>query len=380
MAADPEAAWPYLRRAVARVAAGRLEEAEQDFLRAQVMDPLDGWVLFERLRWVTPPYTNHVLVRNPLQVVGGVTRNDADGDAVRVGGLARELVPRMSAVTELRRVATKFRASWLPNGENAGLARTWEGQLERGELPPDEGWAYLAEGALAYGEPERALGYASRGLEQVPGERQLAGFRAEALLRLERLDEARVAAEEGLAAHAWDPRLNYVRGEVLLRRGQPFDAVDNLRIGVRGWLLSDRWERLAACLAEFQEPRAWKEGVEAARQALARDPFLENHLHPDWRPIGEDPQPHRTLAKLRIKQGLPILGALHLTRARVLSGLPSVQERLGPSRRDDAALAELHEELGLLPAAAIYWQEAARDPALREQAEARLKAIEERLR
>lgn len=382
MRAHPEAAWPYLHRAEARLLAGQLEAAERDYLRARVLDPLDAWVVFSRLRWATPPYSNHVLIRNPLRVVTGES-SEVGGETIRAGGLARELGPRMSAVTGLRRSASRFRNRWDgldKQGERAGFAPKWERQLAEGQLPAEEGWQVLAEGALLYGEFAQARRYAQQGLEAFPDDRICAGLLANAQLELGELEPALESARAGLATHPWDPRLNYVCGEVLRRQGDHAAALPHLRLGVNGCLLSDRWERLAACLSELDDPAGWEEGILAAREALARDPFLENNLHPKFRPIAEDPQPHRTLAALRIRQGKLMLAAVHLDRARILAGFPSVIERVGKSGRDAKALAELHEDMRMLPAAVLYWRMAAEDPALAEEAKQRLTEAEAKLK
>ena len=381
MHAHPEAAWPYLHRAEARLLVGQLEAAERDYLRARVLDPLDAWVVYSRLRWATPPYSNHVLIRNPLRAVTG-ENSEVGGETIRAGGLARELGPRMSAVTGLRRSASRFRNRWdglNKKGRRAGFAPKWERQLAEGKLPAEEAWQFLAEGALLYGEFAQARSYAQQGLEAFPHDRICAGLLANAQLELGELQPALESARAGLAAHLWDPRLNYVCGEVLQRQGDHAAALPHLRLGVNGCLLSDRWERLAACLSELDDPAGWEEGVLAAREALARDPFLENNLHPTFRPIAEDPQPHRTLAALRIRQGKPMLAAVHLDRARILASFPSVIERVGKTGRDAKALAELHEDMRMLPAAVLFWRMAGEDPALAEEAQARLAEAEQKL-
>jgi tetratricopeptide (TPR) repeat protein len=144
-----------------------------------------------------------------------------------------------------------------------------------------------ARTALHEGSPNEALDAANDGLQDSPGDRELAGLRGRALLELGRIDEAR-AVLLALRLHT-TPSIDELTamGALALVEGDPIEALVHLREAnardADAWsvqpLLRRAWELLAPQLPELGDVKALQPGVlvpflDALSRAVAAHPVL----------------------------------------------------------------------------------------------------------
>ena len=339
------ASWLLLRRGIVKGRLGERAAAEEDFERARVLTPLDAWVHGERARLLDPCYADSEMLLSKVSAIC----LELSGQEERGGLLAL-----------LR-------------------ARTWRGARDRHEelakLGTPSAWRDGAEVALISADLPSARALATKTLELWPTDRHTLGLLAQVALAEDKPDEALELAERGLQRYPEDGALNRVRGLLLRAQGELERALPYLVRGCRPALTSDPWRELAEVYLELNR---LEEGVEAARTALSHDPLASFSYAPRCRPVAGDPRPHRVLGRLRRAQGKLGSAILHHARSFGLwsqSKDDRVRNALGRDDRDLLYLGELHEELGLLNEAANYYQRAAEDPALSEEATRRLQAL-----
>ncbi len=88
-----------------------------------------------------------------------------------------------------------------------------------------------------------------------------------------------------------------------------------------------------------------------------------------------DPELHRTLGDLRVRQGRLAAAAIHYERARLFAHWPRVTAAVGASEIDAFRLGEVHEALGMLPEAVGFYGMARHDKTLAAEAERRIQRI-----
>ncbi|HBP22066.1 MAG TPA: hypothetical protein DEA08_30330, partial [Planctomycetes bacterium] len=366
------AAWPYLRRAQARVCLGQREAAEADFARARELDPRDCW---NSIAWleVAPLATHYKLIDLRAQT-------------------ARELGSPRTAVLAICESALRKSTWQWDRGQAVETLRKripgrWE-SLEEGIRLRLSARSYLIVRDL-----ERALPQARRAVELRPQDPTARAVLAEALLlavvldqrqdllEQDLLEQARAELRAGLEIAPHHPDLCYVGGRLELRAGRAASAEPMLRRGAQASGDSGRWNLLAlACLAQ-SERAAWERGVEAAKHAVAADPYgayiNPERLRGKWaaRPLAGDPSWQRTWALLCEKLGRTEEALLHAMRAQTLSRQPNAQRAYGETRRDYFLAARLAEKLQLLEIARQCYGLAAKAPRLQERAEAALKRL-----
>jgi tetratricopeptide (TPR) repeat protein/tRNA A-37 threonylcarbamoyl transferase component Bud32 len=345
----PGEAWLRVVRGGVRARLGDFVASRADLEQAARMSPVDAWVAMARLRHAIPLYSNHELISHESSVVARLAPRHAE----RAGALAR-----------IRKLWGRWSSNYESVGEDGKRAgaRPWiEARLQEGSLPELEATLLLAEGALLRKRPDLAELDARRVLDARPRHRDAEGFLAEALFEQGKLDEADRVARRGLERFPEDPRLAYVHGAVLYQLGRFGEAPAFLEAGARAWPYGDRAHLLAKCLLELDDPNAWLDGVAAARRAISLDSLGNMTLSGEAVPPPMDPNQHRTLAELRLRQGLPLLAAVHLARALLLSTHPDYTRDHGEHLNDALALGQLHERLGLPGVAATYYERAQRD-------------------
>lgn len=339
------AGWLLIWRAVVKARLGRRDQAEDDFERARVLTPLDAWVHGERARILEPCYADSemllVNVRDICQALSGEEER---------GGLV----------------------AWL-------RARSWRGARNLHEslaaLPSPSAWRDAAEVALVAAQLPEARALAQKTLEVWPEDRRAASLLAQVAFAQGDLEEARGLVEAGLRQHAEDGPLNRIQGLLLRQAGDLEGAIPFLKRGARAANTSDPWRELAEAYLEAQR---LEEGVAAARRALSHDPLAALSYSPECRPVPADPRLHRVLGRLRRAQGQLGAAILHHARAYALwsqTRHDRARKALGRDDRDLLYLGELHQELDLKREAASYYQRAAEDPALREEAQRHLQGL-----
>ena len=361
------AAWPHLRRAQARRCLGQREAAEADFARARELDPRDCWT---SIAWLElAPLTTHY---KQIDLRANT--------ALRLGS------PRTAVLAMCESALRKSTWQW-----DRGFG------VESLEKRSPTRWRSLEEGIrlrlsarsyLIVRELERALPQARRAVELRPQDPAARAVLAEALAlqgELERqpaaLAEARTHVRQGLALAPHHPRLCHVEGRLALLAGQAAQAEPKLR---RGALASDdpeRWDLVArACLAQG-EAAAWERGAEAARRAVACDPYSA-YINPQRlksevaaRPLPGDPTWQRTWALLCEKLGRTEEALVHAMRAQHLARQPNAQRAYGRDQRDFLLAGRLAERLQLLEIARQSYGLAAQDPRAKEAAEAALERL-----
>lgn len=220
--------------------------------------------------------------------------------------------------------------------------------------------------------------YADRVLERAPDDPVGLGCKAEARLEQGDVEGAERLARRGLAAAPDDARSANVLGRALMARGQLQQALPQLERGARGALSSDPWRHVAECYLRLDDPTRWEQGVQAARQGLALDPYAVVYYGPAARPVAGDPRLHRVIARLRARQGKLGPAIAHYLRAFVI-GQSRAAAALGQDFVDVLEAGDLHERLGLYNEALALWNVARSDPKLTEQADLRARRLVERL-
>ena len=355
--AQPDAGWLRARSAEVRVREGEFAEAQREFQRAISLAPRDAWVHSAHFRATLPPYADSEMLTHGAQRVLGALSGDENRELEHVR--ARERI-------------------WRGLQAHEPYLEQLERQVEEEGLAPLPRWRAGARAAVLARDGAAALRFAQRALERRPGDRVGLGCRAEALLQLGRADEALEVAKGGLERYPRDGCLNALVGRVLLGRRQARAALPYLERGARPALVSDPWRRLAECCLELGGADFLAKGVAAARAGLARDPLTTYSYDRKQRrlfPLPADPRLHRVLGKLRRKQGRLGEAILHHQRAFLLWNNKRVTTTIGLDFRDALDAGELHQQLGLLSEAFNFYRQAQSDPALAQEAQARMSRL-----
>ncbi len=361
VAERPWSSWLRGARAEARARRGDFDGARAEYAASIRIRADDPEVLLSRFERMTSSRAVGLMIEGQLDVIVA-----AGGDRGRLRAL--------------------WRAYGLRTGnEHQSLDRLTEyldartrGKKDR--IDEREADRIAAFGATIAGDGVETELRARRLLESDPNDVEALGFLALALVDQARIGEALEVSVRGLEIDPDDGRLLLARGEASRRRGQLAEAAPFLEAAARRSLDPEPWERLARCLAEMSDPDAWERGVEAARRALALDPYDRWSFVREAHPVSRDPALHRTLCRLRRRQGRLAEAALHAWRAMHCASLLA-SNALRPSLEDGLVAAEIHEELGLLDeAAALYGHVADLDPRLRGEVVSRLARLEKRRR
>lgn len=349
---SPARGWLYVRRAEARARRGDLAGAEADYDQAGRLTPLDAAVHVSRWRHVTPIFAHQHLSRSVADLVAQIAPGDPWARLIRArGGL------------------WYHGGAW--KGIEAAVAETTEA---RPELEPAV-LAWAAEMALVVRRLDRAEELAAGVLAAWPDDRAALGVRAEVRLRRDEPEAALALADEGLARYPFDRRLAHVRGRALHLLGRSAEAIPALEQGARSALEPEPWRHLAEALAAGDDPADLERAVEAVRRGMRHDPIAGFHNNPRARPPLADPRLHRLLGRLRLRQRRPAEAALHFTRAYLLAQNGRNEGILGRDLQDALHAGEAHEAMGLPGEALVFYEWAAADEDLAEEAARRIERL-----
>ena len=174
----------------------------------------------------------HALTRQ-LEEMGGETPQ-ADRTALRreIVALYHEVDTDANRLIELRRsvqgLGERFRRTFAPLEEPVDPGTADEQGMGRAEELDVSTYLDRAWNCLAACRYEDALGEATRALERVPGSLQAETLRGWALMRLERLEEARAVLEDVLRVNGSAALARASLGYVASREGRYSEAIDHL--------------------------------------------------------------------------------------------------------------------------------------------------------
>ncbi len=354
VAAAPTWSWLFLRRAECRVLQGDLDGARADYDQAALLYKADPWIYASITRHTFPVFGDHDVFQ-------------------RIADFVAALAPGNYLPLRLR----YLQSVWVHGNPQEPRKQLLE-LAQEGRLAEHVAQGWISQCALTAGDLDMAEASARRALELAPGDATAQGCLAEVHLRRGAVERALELSASGLERAPQDAGLNGVHGRALLALGRAPQAVPFLERAALPALASDPWRALAEAYLASDDPADWRRGVEAARRGLALDPITTFRQHRRARPLAGDPRPHRVLGHLHRKLADLPRAALHYARAFALSRFPRQAEALGQDHQDALHLGEVHEALRLLPEAVQCYAWAAEDPALKEEAEARIARLRSR--
>jgi predicted Zn-dependent protease/tRNA A-37 threonylcarbamoyl transferase component Bud32 len=343
---SPDRAWLFLRRAEARVRAGRLDDAVVDYERAASLSRLDAWIYSSRIATTVPAFSTDTF--------GGLIGQTAN--------FVKELSPENVDADHL----TPMSELWMNDRWDEWL------KLVEGVRARDVARATRlgAEGALLTQRWDDAERFAREALQAAPGDPFALCCLAEVELARERGPDAERLAREGLAAAPGDGRLSTALGRALLAQGRAREAIPPLELGARGAVTSDPWRYLAEACARVGDSLHRAKAIEAARHGLTHDPYDVSYYHARARPVAGDPRLHRLIGQMHLLDQRPAAAALHFLRAYVMAS-SRAQGALGDDRQDALHLGDAHAAMGLVNEALNYYAMASDDPKLKVEADRR---------